>query len=163
VTVRYLVLALAQLGMMSAPAAAVTRRASSPGCQPAAQVSTAAGFPVTLVQSLGGGPAGWNLCQYEMSGRYRGNFLQLGNQPASRAPSIFEEMKRSVKGMNGQDAEAERLDVGSEGWAWGSGSKSEAAAVVGSRVYRATLEYPMAASIGDQKEAMVRVLKVIAR
>jgi hypothetical protein len=135
--------------------------ASSP-CPPAEQVSTAAGFPLTFVQSLGGGPAGWNICQYEMSGRYRGNFLELRNQPASRAPSIYEDLKRRAKAMKGQDAEADRLDLGSGGWAYGSNSQSDAAAVVGERVYRATLDYPMAATIGDQKEAMVRVLKTIA-
>lgn len=148
-----LVLALAQLA---------GRGASSSPCPPAEQVSTAAGFPVTFVQSLGGGPAGWNICQYEMSGRYRGNFLELRNQPASRAPSIYEDLKRRAKAMKGQAAEADPVDVGGGGWAYGSNSQSDAAAVVGARVYRATLEYPMAASIGDQKEAMVRILKTIA-
>ena len=40
---------------------------------------------------------------------------------------------------------------------------SEAAAVVGSHVWHARLEYLLASSIGDQKEAMVRVLKLVAR
>ena len=136
--------------------------AASSACPPAEQVSTAAGFPLTFVQSLGGGPAGWNICQYEMAGRYRGNFLELRNQPASRAQSIYDDLKRRAKGMLGQDAEADRVDLGSGGWAYGSNSLSDAAAVVGDRVYRATLDYPMAASFGDQKEAMVRVLKAIA-
>jgi hypothetical protein len=152
--VRLLVLALAPLAAASASA--------SP-CPTAEEVSTAAGFPVTLVQSLGGGPAGWNFCQYEMTGRYRGNFLILGNQPASRAQSIYDEIKQGAKVQNGEAAVADRLDLGSGGWAFGSSSQSMAAAVVGPRVYRATLYYPMAASIGDQKEAMVRIVKHIAR
>ena len=153
-------LALAQLAALAHWGERASAASSS--CPPAEQVSTAAGFPLTFVQSLGGGPAGWNICQYEMSGRYRGNFLMLRNQPASRASSIYEDLKRGAKAMKGQDAEADRLDLGSGGWAYGSNSQSDAAAVVGERVYRATLDYSMAGSIGDQKEAMVRILKTIA-
>jgi hypothetical protein len=40
---------------------------------------------------------------------------------------------------------------------------SAAAAVAGPRVWHAKLEYLMSNSIGDQKEAMVRVLKLVAR
>ena len=45
----------------------------------------------------------------------------------------------------------------------GSNSKSEAAAVVGSQVYLASLSYMLAGDIGDQKDAMVRVLEEVAR
>jgi hypothetical protein len=73
-------------------------------------------------------------CQYEMTGRYRGNFHELTAEPAGRADSVFADMKRAVKGMSGQDAELDRLDLGAPGWAFGSNSLSEAAAVVGRHV-----------------------------
>ena len=68
-----------------------------------------------------------------------------------------------VKVMKGGDAKPERITLGSGGWAFGSNSRSEAAAVVGSQVFRANLNYMLARDIGDQKEAMVRVLESVAR
>jgi hypothetical protein len=65
--------------------------------------------------------------------------------------------------MKGGDAKPDRIDLGTGGWAFGSNSRSEAAAVVGSQVWRAKLSYMLARDIGDQKEAMVQVLEAIAR
>jgi len=112
---------------------------------------------------LADNPDRWMACQYEMTGRYRGNFLDLTGEPAGKADSVVTDMKRAVKGMKGQDAELDRVDLGTQGWAFGSNSMSEAAAVVGPHVYHAKLDYMLDSSIGDQKEAMVRVLKLIAR
>jgi hypothetical protein len=145
--------------------AAATARPGRPAktsCPTVEQVGEAAGFQVTFTQSIGGNPDRWMACQYEMTGRYRGNFLEIMGEPASKADSVFAELKRVVKGMKGVDAEADRIDVGTQGWAFGSNSMSEAAAVVGSHVWHARLEYLMASSIGDQKDAMVRVLKLVA-
>ena len=100
-------------------------------------------------------------CQYEMAGRYRGNLLQLTGEPASRADSVFAELKQAVK-VKGMDAEPDKIDLGVQGWAFGSNSMSEAAAVIGSHVWHARLEYMLAGSIGDQKDAMIRVLKLVA-
>jgi len=142
-------------------AAAKPGRTSSP-CPAVAEVTAAAGFEVTFTTSIGASLEGMT-CMYEMAGRYRGNFLELKSQPAGRADDVFAGLKRAAKGMNGIDAEADRLDLGSGGWAYGSNSLSEAAAVVGSHVYHARLEYLGFTTIGDQKEAMVRVLKLFAR
>jgi hypothetical protein len=162
--VRLARIALGRLGSGEAArgVAAGKAKRSTGGCPTVEQVGEAAGFEVTFTQSLG--PANrWSLCQYEMTGRYRGNFLELGRQPASLADAIFADLKGSVKVMKGTGAEPDRIDVGSGGWAFGSNSKSEAAAVAGPNVYRASLAYMLAGDIGDQKEAMVRVLKLVAR
>jgi hypothetical protein len=148
---------------VGASAAAKPVRSAKTACPTVEQVGEAAGFQVTFTQSIGSNPDSWMACQYEMAGRYRGNFLELTGDPASKADSVFAELKRAVKGMKGVDAEADRIDVGTQGWAFGSNSMSEAAAVVGSHVWHARLEYLLAGSIGDQKEAMVRVLKLVAR
>lgn len=137
------------------------RTASSP-CPSAEQVGQAAGFTLTFTQSLGGTPDTWMGCQYGLTGRYHGTFITVTGEPASRADSIYGEMKEKVKAINGDKAEADRLELGSGGWAFGGDSKGEAAAVVGSHVYHADFGYVGLASLGDQKDAMVRVLKLFA-
>jgi hypothetical protein len=152
--------ALGRLGTgEKAQAAAVAARKPTNGCPGVDEVGQAAGFPVTFTTSLG---STWSKCMYEMTGRYRGNFLELSRQPKARADAIFAQMQQSVRMMKGADAKPDRIDLGSGGWAFGSNSKSEAAAVVGSQVYHAELSY-MLADVGDQKEAMVRVLEVASR
>ena len=132
-------------------------------CPTVEQVGQAAGFQVTFSSSIGSSPDTWMACQYEMTGRHRGNFLELFGDPASKADSVFGEMKQAVKGMKGIDAQLDKIDVGTQGWAYGSNSLSEAATIAGSHVWHARLEYLMSNSIGDQKEAMVNVLKLVAR
>ncbi len=152
-------------GETQAGAAAASRqgRAAKSPCPSKEQVSEAAGFEVNLRTALADGRVGWIGCQYEMTGRHRGTFLELMGDPASKADSVFGELKRATKGMNGVNAEPDRIDLGTQGWAFGSNSMSAAAAVVGSHVWYARLEYLTSNSIGDQKEAMVRVLQLVAR
>ena len=131
-------------------------------CPSMEQMKQAAGFEVRFVQSFGRTPNTWMACQYEMTGRYRGTFLEVMGEPAAKADSVFGDMKLAVKGMKGVNAELDQLDIGTPGWGYGSNSLSEAAAVVGAHVWHARLEYLMAEGIGDQKDAMVRVLKLVA-
>ena len=145
-----------------ASAGARAGRAAKTACPSVEQVGEAAGFQVTFTQSIGNTPD-LMACLYEMAGRYRGNFLELTGQPASRADSVFAELQQAAKGMKGMDAKPDRIELGSQGWAFGSNSMSAAAAVVGSQVWHASLKYMLAGDIGDQKEAMVRVLEVVAR
>lgn len=128
-------------------------------CPSADAVSTAAGFPVTLKTS--GGSQDSFLCGYEMTGRYRGAFIELTANPAALAEDVFRKVKQSAKVMNGDRAEAEKVDVGSGGWAYGGDAGSEAAAAGGGHVYHVTLRSGVLSSIGDQKDAMVRILKLM--
>jgi hypothetical protein len=148
---------MGRLGTGDAKPAAAAR--STGGCPDPEQIEKAAGFPVTFTQAIG---SSWSMCQYELTGRYRGNFLELARQPASLAEPMYAEMRQTVKVMKGANATLDKIDVGSGGWAYGSNSKSDAAAVVGSHAYRATLAY-MLADLGDQKDAMVRILQAVAR
>ncbi len=134
----------------------------SPSVCPAVEdVSKAAGFPVTL-KTAGGSPDSF-LCSYEMSGRYRGTFIELTGEPASLAEDVFGKVKQSAKVMNGDRAEAQRIDVGSGGWAYGGDGGSEAAAADGGHVYHATLHSGPLSSVGDQKDAMVGIVKLMVR
>jgi hypothetical protein len=164
--VRLARIAMARLGSGEkgrTTSAAAAAKPAGGGCPSVEQVGQAAGFPVTFMQSLGAPPDRWSQCHYEMTGRYRGNYLELSRQPASLADPIFAEMQHAVKAMKGSDAKADRIALGSGGWAFGSNSRSEAAAVFGSQVWRAKLSYMLAGDIGDQKEAMVHVLEAVAR
>jgi hypothetical protein len=143
--------------------AAGSKPAASSSCPTVEQVGTAAGFAVTFTQKLGRDADTWIGCQYQLTGRYHGTFIIVTGEPASGADSIYGEMKERVKDLNGSGAKAERLDLGSGGWAFGSDSKGEAAAVVGSHVYHAEFGYVGLGSLGDQKHAMIRVLNVFAR
>jgi hypothetical protein len=140
------------------PAASKSSRPPS-FCPSVEDVSKAAGFPVTL-KSTGGSPDSF-LCGYEMTGRYRGAFIELTANPASLAEDVFGKVKQSAKVMNGDRAEAERIDVGGGGWAYGGDGGSEAAAADGAHVYHVTLRSGALSSVGDQKDALVRVLKLV--
>ncbi|HEX5386630.1 MAG TPA: hypothetical protein VFW66_08035 [Gemmatimonadales bacterium] len=138
-----------------ATSAATKRGGPQSYCPSFKDVSTAAGFPVTL-QVAGGSPDSY-LCDYEMTGRYRGTTIELRSNPASLAEDVFSKVKKSAKVTNGADAE--RIDVGSGGWAYGGGG-SEAAAVGGGHVFHVALQSSPLSSIGDQKDALVRILKL---
>jgi len=132
---------------------------SSSFCPSFEDVSKAAGIPVTL--KVAGGSQDSFLCSYELTGRYRGTSIELTGNPASLAEDVFSKVKQSVKVMNGEAAEAERIDVGRGGWAYGGDAGSEAAAADGGHVYHVTLRSGPLSSIGDQKDALVRVLKLV--
>jgi hypothetical protein len=130
-------------------------------CPSFEDVSKAAGIPVTL--KVAGGSQDSFLCSYELTGRYRGTSIELTGEPASLAEDVFSKVKQSVKVMNGDAAEAERIDVGRGGWAYGGDAGSEAAAADAGHVYHVSLHSGPLSSIGDQKDALVRVLKLMVQ
>jgi hypothetical protein len=123
-------------------------------------MSTAVGSPVTFTRSFGGK---WMTCMYELTGRYRGVFIELTTQPATRADEVYAELRRIAKGMNGQNATPDPVELGEGGLAFGSGSMSRAAVVAKGRLYQANMQYMGFETIGDQKDAMVRVLELAIR
>jgi hypothetical protein len=129
-------------------------------CPSVADIGTAVGTSVTFTQSFGGK---WMTCMYELTGRYRGVFIQLTTQPATRADEVYAELRRVAKGMNGQDATPDTVALGEGGLAFGSGSMSRAAVVAKGRLYQANMDYMGFETIGDQKGAMVRVLELAIR
>lgn len=135
--------------------------AANSACPSVTDIGAAMGTDVTFRQSIGGSP--WVTCMYELTGRYRGVFVQLMVQPASRAEAAYARIHEMVKGMKGQSAEPDRVELGEGGWAFGSGAVSRAAVVSKGRLYQADMSYMGFESIGDQKDAMVRVLEVAIR
>lgn len=131
-------------------------------CPSAADVGAEIGSTTRVVRIDDSGPD-WVTCNYELMGRYRGVFLELKTEPASRAETRFDELKQNVKRAGGPNAEPDRIAVGEGGWAYGSGSFSQAAAVIGDHFHRAKMEYFAYPSIGDQRDAMARLVKLLAR
>jgi hypothetical protein len=133
---------------------------SSP-CPSVTDMSAAMGTSVTFTQSIGSSP--WMTCQYELTGRYRGVFIELTTQPTSRADEVYAELRRLAKGMKGEAATPDSVHLGEGGLAVGSGSMSRAAVLAKGRLYQAEMGYMGFGSLGDQKEAMVRVLEMAIR
>jgi hypothetical protein len=165
--VLFATLAVGILGACGDRASGQTTSAASKSSRPSSfcpsfeDVSKAAGIPVTL--KVAGGSRDSFLCSYELTGRYRGTSIELTGNPASLAEDVFSKVKQSVKVMNGDKAEAERIDIGSGGWAYGGDAGSEAAAADGGHVYHVTLHSGPLSSIGDQKDAMVGILKLMVQ
>ena len=129
-------------------------RAATDGCLPEATVAQAVEAPVRLfVNAVASG----GMCDYALQADPTVH-VELTVQPERAADQIFAGLKQRVKYARGQAAEAERLGVGDEGWAYGSGSHSEAAARRGGKVYHARMRYAMNTSIPDRKDAMVQLL-----
>lgn len=145
-------------GTTPEPPAASEVAGRSSGCPSAAAVGTAVGVAVTVVRADDGSPD-WMTCEYQLTGRYRGVEVELKTEPSARAETRFAEIKEEVRSV-GANAVPDRIAVGEGGWAYGTSSQSRAAAVAGGHLYLARMNYFMFGSIGGQKDAMVRVLKL---
>jgi hypothetical protein len=152
--------AVAALALPACGERAVGESAGQSPCPSVEDMSTAVGSPVTFTRSFGGK---WMTCMYELTGRYRGVFVELTTQPATRADEVYAELRRVTKGMNGQDATPDPVELGEGGLAFGSGSMSRAAVVAKGRLYQASMESMALESIGDRKDAMIRVLELAIR
>jgi hypothetical protein len=69
---------------------------------------------------------------------------------------LFESVRARAKGVSGSAADS--LDFGDVGWAYGSGSGSEAVVQKGERLFRAVMVYPLSTTTGSLEEAMVRLV-----
>jgi hypothetical protein len=102
---------------------------------------------------------GTMICAYEATDRALGAFVSLVIGPASESAKAFEEVRTAAKTFLGQAAQADAIDVGERGLAYGAASKSEAVAVKGGRLYRADVTSTAQAKLGDRKAGLVRLLK----
>jgi hypothetical protein len=141
-------------GSASESRKAVEGLADAP-CPTVAEIETAIGFPVRTV------PVSVDGCMYELTGRYRGAFLTVMYQPATRAEDVFADIRERVK-TKGLDAKPDRVSVGEGGWGYASASRREAATVSKGRLYHATLETNIL-SIPVREDAAVRVIEVAMR
>ena len=103
-------------------------------CPTPADIETTIGFPVKA-HSM---PS--DICMYELTGRYRGAFVTLNYQPATRADDLFADIRKRVKGAKGVNAQPDRVGLGEGGWGYTSIGKKEAATVSQGQLYHVEME-----------------------
>ena len=128
-------------------------------CLSAAELSRTLGFEVRVF--AGGtravGPA--EICAYEATGRLQGTLVTLSVGPAGGEEDPLERVQRAAKTMLGARAEAERIDVGDVGYAYGSNTQSEAAARKGDRAYYVQVVTMGAGGPGSRQAELVALLR----
>ena len=144
------ILALAA-GLLAAGAAAAAQPHRSPA------IETTIGFPVKPVHQLN------DRCMYELTGEYRGAFVTLTTQPATRANDLYADIGKRVKGAKGVNAKPDPVKLGEGGWGYGSMGKKEAAAVSQGTLYHVELDYDLFESLALREDAAVRVLDLAIR
>ena len=133
-----------------------TTRGSAVPCPSTADIGTAVGYPVKQVSVPVDG------CMYELTGRYRGVFVTLMYQPATRATDVFADIARHVK-AKGNDARPDSLKLGEGGWGYSSRGRREAAAVSRGRLYHVEIDLGLFDSMKLGEDAAVRVIDLALR
>lgn len=84
--------------------------------------------------------------------------VELSIKPAELGEMVFEGLHSRARALLGAAALADSLELGNEGWGYGSGSGSEAAVRAGEQVYHARMAYPLSTTTPNLKDAMVRLV-----
>ena len=132
----------------------------SPGAAPCptpAEIETTIGFPVKAHPQVS------DRCMYELTGQYRGAFVTLSYQPATRADDIYAEIRQRVKGAKGVNAQPDPLSLGEGGLAYGSMGKKEAATVSQGRLYHVEMDYDLIEGLKLREDAAIRVVELAMR
>ena len=124
-------------------------------CPTAAEVTESVGFPVKVFPQGTRAYGQAEMCAYQGASSAN-TMISISVQPYDANEDPIADLRASAKRLSG--AEAERIDIGDGGYAYGSKSKSEAAARKGSRVYHAEI---MGAP--DKKPAAVALLKRVVK
>lgn len=130
-------------------------------CLEAAEVTEAVGFEVQVLREGTLSSRDMVICAYQATDTELGAFISIVVAPASESEQMLTEVRSAAKTFLGEEAEAEAIDVGERGYAYGSANKSEAAAVAGDRVYLVDVTSFALASIGSKKDAIVEILKKV--
>ena len=126
-------------------------------CPTTADIETTIGFPVKAHPQVS------DRCMYELTGQYRGAFVTLKYQPATRADDLFADIRKRVKGMKGVNAQPDRLTVGEGGLGYSSMGKKEAATVSQGQLYHVEMDYNLFESLNFPEDAAVRVIQLAMR
>jgi hypothetical protein len=141
-----------------APAA---RGPAAPSCPDAGFISTTIGVAVRSRPDASRSEPGTLLCAYQTTDKARGAFVSIAVAPLSPGEDAMAEIRASARAVLGEQADAEPIDVGDRGYAYGSSSKSGAAAIRQSRVYRVDVTSVTGAPLGDRKAAVVTILRKV--
>ena len=126
-------------------------------CPAPADIETSIGFPVKAHPQVS------DRCMYELTGQYRGAFVTLSYQPATRADDLFADMRKRVKGIKGANAQPDRLSIGEGGLGYSSLGKKEAATVAQGRLYHVEMDFNLFEDLSLREDAAVRVIALAMR
>jgi hypothetical protein len=132
-------------------------RTGAAPCPTPADIETTIGFPVKAHPQVS------DRCMYELTGQYRGAFVTLSYQPATRADDLFADIRKRVKGMKGVNAQPDRLSIGEGGLGYSSMGKKEAATVSQGQLYHVEMDYDLFESLKFREDAAVRVIELAMR
>jgi hypothetical protein len=134
--------------------------ASAPqGCLPETDVSSALGLEVREFRAGSRTSGDTAVCAYQGTDNTLGVSVTTIVGPAERAEEVFGKMRQSATLFLGASAAPEAVTVGERGFAYGGGSKSEAAAVAGGRLYHAEVMSTASANLGDKKAGLVEIVR----
>jgi hypothetical protein len=126
-------------------------------CPTPADIETTIGFPVKAHPQVS------DRCMYELTGQYRGAFVTLSYQPATRADDVYAEIRQRVKGAKGVNAQPDPLRLGEGGLAYSSLGKKEAATVSQGQLYHVEMDYDLFESLNFREVAAARVIQLAMR
>lgn len=131
--------------------------ALAPPCPAPADIEKTIGFPVTVRSHL------TDHCMYELTGQYRGAFVTLHYQPATRAEDVYADIRKNVKGAKGVNAKPDGLTLGEGGLAYASMGKKEAAVVSRGQLYHVEVDYDLFDDLKIRDDAAIRVVELAMR
>jgi len=130
-------------------------------CLKEADIANAVGFQVRVIRETTRSVGEHVSCNYQVTddkATKLGAFVAINVAPASKGNEFLERVRSGAQTIAGKQAEA--IDVGERGYAYGGNSMSEAAAIAGGRVYHVGMS-SLERSIGDKKDALILILKKV--
>jgi hypothetical protein len=161
VMVAWLVLACTGRDDATAQRSATGSRSAQSICLAADEVTRTVGFPVKVLPQGTRSYGATEICAYQAVDN-QGVLVSLTVQPEGGETDPMAGVRSGAKAFLGAQAEAEPVAIGDGGYAYGSGSKSEAAVKKGNRIYHADIT-ASAGSTGDKKAAVIELLRQIVR
>jgi hypothetical protein len=127
-------------------------------CLDEGSITSAIGFPVTVQYDTLRAEGGAVSCAYQGNGGE--GFVQILVGPGSATEEVLGEVRDKAQAMSG--AEAQPIDVGEQGLAFGSPDASYAAAVDGDRIFAVNVSSATSSElVGDKREAVTSILEQV--
>ena len=140
-------------------AGASQARGGQPRCPDDQFISATLGFAVRSMPHAASQLAdGVLICGYQAAERKVGAFVSIAVAPLSPGEDALAEVRSAAAAVSGAEG-SDSIGVGERGYAYGSASKSAAAAVRASRVYH--VDITAATPIGDRKAAAIAILRKV--
>jgi hypothetical protein len=137
------------------------RAGTAPTCPDASFISTTIGFTVRSMRDASRSAPGTLLCAYQATDPRLGAFVSIAVAPLAAGEDAMSEIRAAARTILGAQADAQPIDVGERGYAYGSVSKSEAAAIRMSQVYHVDVTAAGTPRLGDKKDAVIAILRKV--